>query len=156
MSTNVHYTQISDPQLLDIVDEAWLRDKLPDDSKQQLLCLSALAISVHAGAQQMVHSCIIRACNCFAAQPACCLHGLSGSNCAPDCGLYCLLSLALLIYSRSCSILCTDRLSSATAVQMPVLQTSRCPQGCRGYQMTWKTCSRSSGLLHSRKSAGLT
>jgi hypothetical protein len=33
MSTNVHYTQISDPQLLDIVDEAWLRDKLPDDSK---------------------------------------------------------------------------------------------------------------------------
>jgi hypothetical protein len=40
MSTNVHYTQISDPQLLDIVDEAWLRDKLPDDSKQRLLCLS--------------------------------------------------------------------------------------------------------------------
>jgi hypothetical protein len=33
MSTNVHYTQISDPQLLDIVDETWSRDKLPDDSK---------------------------------------------------------------------------------------------------------------------------
>ncbi|WIA12836.1 hypothetical protein OEZ85_006464 [Tetradesmus obliquus] len=32
MSTNVHYTQISEPQLLDIVDEAWLRDKLPDDN----------------------------------------------------------------------------------------------------------------------------
>jgi hypothetical protein len=52
MSTNVHYTQISDPQLLDIVDEAWLRDKLPDDSKQQLLCLSALAIFLHASAKQ--------------------------------------------------------------------------------------------------------
>lgn len=35
MSTNVHYTQISEPQLLDIVDEAWLRDKLPDDSEYQ-------------------------------------------------------------------------------------------------------------------------
>lgn len=33
MSSNVHYTQIRDPQLLDIIDEAWLRDKLPDDSK---------------------------------------------------------------------------------------------------------------------------
>ncbi|KAF6254421.1 hypothetical protein COO60DRAFT_1540930 [Scenedesmus sp. NREL 46B-D3] len=32
MSTNVHYTQISEPQLLDIVDEGWLRDKLPDDN----------------------------------------------------------------------------------------------------------------------------
>lgn len=32
MSANVHYTQITDPALLDIVDEAWLRDKLPDDN----------------------------------------------------------------------------------------------------------------------------
>lgn len=35
MSNNVHYTQVSQPQLLDIVDEAWLKDKLPDDSELQ-------------------------------------------------------------------------------------------------------------------------
>ena len=32
-SANVHYAQISDPQLLDIVDEDWMREKLPDDGR---------------------------------------------------------------------------------------------------------------------------
>jgi hypothetical protein len=31
-STTVHYSQIMEPELLDIVDDAWLQDKLPDDS----------------------------------------------------------------------------------------------------------------------------
>lgn len=33
MST-VHFSQITEPELLDIVDDAWLQDKLPDDSEQ--------------------------------------------------------------------------------------------------------------------------
>jgi hypothetical protein len=33
MSHTVHYSQISEPHLLDIVDEAWRMDKLPDDSE---------------------------------------------------------------------------------------------------------------------------
>eukprot|EP00877_Chromochloris_zofingiensis_P001910 jgi/Chrzof1/1171/Cz01g43110.t1 len=32
MSATTHYTQITDPHLLDIVDEAWMRDKLPEDN----------------------------------------------------------------------------------------------------------------------------
>ena len=30
-NANVHYTQISDPFLLDVVDEEWMRESLPDD-----------------------------------------------------------------------------------------------------------------------------
>jgi hypothetical protein len=34
MSETVHFSQITEPELLDIVDNAWLQDKLPDDSEQ--------------------------------------------------------------------------------------------------------------------------
>lgn len=33
MSETVHFSQITEPELLDIVDNAWLQDKLPDDSE---------------------------------------------------------------------------------------------------------------------------
>lgn len=33
MSNTAHYTQITEPELLDVVDDAWLQDKLPDDSE---------------------------------------------------------------------------------------------------------------------------
>ena len=48
MSSTIHYSAITDPHLLDIVDEAWMRDKLPDDreccraSVCPALCLWAL------------------------------------------------------------------------------------------------------------------
>lgn len=38
MSNTAHYTQITDPELLDVVDDAWLQDKLPDDSKFRCPC----------------------------------------------------------------------------------------------------------------------
>lgn len=39
MSNTAHYTQIAEPELLDVVDDAWLQDKLPDDSELQFsLC----------------------------------------------------------------------------------------------------------------------
>ncbi len=31
MSVFVHYTQISEPELLDVVDDEWMKDRLPDD-----------------------------------------------------------------------------------------------------------------------------
>lgn len=49
MSSNVHYTQISDPQLLDIVDEAWLRDKLPDDSEYLACAMCTVQTKAAAG-----------------------------------------------------------------------------------------------------------
>ena len=33
MSKTIHYSLISEPHLLDLVDEEWRKDKLPDDSK---------------------------------------------------------------------------------------------------------------------------
>jgi hypothetical protein len=41
-STTVHFSQITEPELLDIVDDAWLQDKLPDDSKQLGPCAGVL------------------------------------------------------------------------------------------------------------------
>jgi hypothetical protein len=32
-NSSVHFSQITEPELLDIVDDAWLKDKLPDDSE---------------------------------------------------------------------------------------------------------------------------
>jgi len=32
MSKTIHYSLISEPHLLDLVDEEWRKDKLPDDS----------------------------------------------------------------------------------------------------------------------------
>jgi len=37
MSNTVHFTQITEPELLDVVDDAWLQDKLPDDSECRML-----------------------------------------------------------------------------------------------------------------------
>ena len=31
MSTTLHYSLVGEPELLDILDEDWLRDTLPDD-----------------------------------------------------------------------------------------------------------------------------
>lgn len=32
-NSSVHFSQITEPELLDVVDDAWLQDKLPDDSE---------------------------------------------------------------------------------------------------------------------------
>ena len=31
MSTTIHFSLISNPQLLDVIDEQWMQDKLEDD-----------------------------------------------------------------------------------------------------------------------------
>ena len=31
MSVTLHYSQIREPDLLDVVDDAWAQDKLPND-----------------------------------------------------------------------------------------------------------------------------
>ena len=33
MSTTIHFSLISNPQLLDVVDEEWMQDKLEDDGE---------------------------------------------------------------------------------------------------------------------------
>jgi hypothetical protein len=33
MASTIHYSAITEPHLLDVVDEAWMRDTLPDDRK---------------------------------------------------------------------------------------------------------------------------
>lgn len=38
MTSTVHFSQITEPELLDVVDDAWLQDKLPDDSKFPARC----------------------------------------------------------------------------------------------------------------------
>jgi len=40
MSQTVHYADISEPTLVDIVDEEWLKDKLSDDG--------ALVVSINS------------------------------------------------------------------------------------------------------------
>lgn len=37
MSAYVQYTQVSQPELLDVVDDAWAQDKLPNDGQLQLI-----------------------------------------------------------------------------------------------------------------------
>ncbi len=42
MSVTLHYSQIREPDLLDVVDDAWAQDKLPNDgnsSREPLVCL---------------------------------------------------------------------------------------------------------------------
>ena len=40
MSTTVHFSLVSNPQLLDVVDEQWMQDKLEDDG--MLCCFAQL------------------------------------------------------------------------------------------------------------------
>ena len=35
MSVTLHYSQIKEPDLLDVVDDAWAQDKLPNDGTSQ-------------------------------------------------------------------------------------------------------------------------
>jgi len=36
MSVTLHYSQIREPDLLDVVDDAWAQDKLPNDGNNSL------------------------------------------------------------------------------------------------------------------------
>lgn len=36
MSKTIHYSVITHPELIDIVDEAWAKDTLPDDGQRRL------------------------------------------------------------------------------------------------------------------------
>ena len=42
MSSSIHFSLISNPQLLDVVDEEWMQDKLDDDGE---LIVSLLKIN---------------------------------------------------------------------------------------------------------------
>jgi len=40
MSTTIHFSLISNPQLLDVVDEEWMQDKLEDDGRDLMPLVS--------------------------------------------------------------------------------------------------------------------
>jgi hypothetical protein len=48
MSKTIHYSLKSEPHLLDLVDDEWRRDKLPDDSKLWALTGITGAKTMHA------------------------------------------------------------------------------------------------------------
>lgn len=56
MSSHVHYTQISEPALLDVVDEAWARDRLPDDS-ERCRDRTRAACAARLGCQHLTRTC---------------------------------------------------------------------------------------------------
>ena len=39
MSSTIHFSLVSNPQLLDVVDEEWMQDKLEDDGELIIPCL---------------------------------------------------------------------------------------------------------------------
>ena len=45
MSVTLHYSQIRDPDLLDVVDDAWARDKLPNDGDTRI----SVVLDLHVG-----------------------------------------------------------------------------------------------------------
>ena len=45
MASTIHVNMISDTSLLDVVDDSWREDSLPDDGK--LLYLTALRVAFH-------------------------------------------------------------------------------------------------------------
>jgi hypothetical protein len=49
MSAYVHHTQISQPELLDVVDDEWAQDRLPDDG------VLILATSTHMRHSRIGH-----------------------------------------------------------------------------------------------------
>lgn len=85
MST-VHFSQITEPELLDIVDDAWLQDKLPDDSEQlglPVLFACGCQPNMHFAEQHCQHALL----RLF--QPVRCLHPATWINMVTMMGFVC-------------------------------------------------------------------
>jgi len=58
MSTTIHFSLISNPQLLDVVDEEWMQDKLEDDGRDLMPLVSkSLVHTFLKSSSQHQHNC---------------------------------------------------------------------------------------------------